>query len=358
MSDKPWVLGGVGPGDWGQDVNETLLNSLVGSNPTWDRPLEQVERHLLRMPLDALRVFEPFLPGTRAADFGSSQSAVTAIMGALTRRPDFLEKIREVINNIVNGWQGNSEQWDPFNVFVTMEEIAQAFDMIQTQINEFAVGGTAGVAVSENFSTYPNGGPGGRWTTWHKGLAAETIQIKDGKLWLYCFPLAERYGWAKYNAVEMLTDYQRVSAVFATKPATGGLQGKLTAFNYLMGRVAKLGDTPDSTTHVFAKLGSNQAHIGVNIRGVETLLKSAPVFNFNPAANYTLQLGVKGATPAQDAPRTFRLWEGQSNLILEAFDPTNISFVGSTHRFTGVGFGNENALQSARIASFVAFDSK
>ena len=366
MSDRSYVIGGVGPGDWGQNVNETLLTQIVGPSPTPVDTIGQIERHFMRMPLEALQVFEPFIPGARSGDFTNTQSAVETIMNTIIDNPlnggvqgavlDLLDKIKEIINSIVNGWQGTPDgQWDPFNVYITMEEIAAAFGLLQSQINEFAIGGNNGVAVTENFNQYPNGGLGSKWISWHEGLAAETISIKDARMWLFCFPLATRHGWAKYTDKETLTDYQRVSAVFGSKPASGLFNQ--TAFNYLMGRVAKLGDTPTTTTHVFAKLGANQAHIGVNIRGTETILKSAPSFSFNPAANYTLQCGVKGKDGAPDQPRTFRLFEG-NNQILEAFDPTGLSFVGNTHRYTGLGFSNASALQSAKVASFVMFDSK
>jgi hypothetical protein len=51
------------------------------------------------------------------------------------------------------------------------------------------------------------------------------------------------------------------------------------------------------------------------------------------------------------------LFEG-STQILEAIDSSKISFVGSTHRYTGLGFANANALQSGKVAQFVMFDSK
>lgn len=366
MTEKSYVIGGVGPGDWGQNVNESLLTQLVGPSPTPFDTIGQIERHFMRMPLEALQVFEPFIPGARSADFSNIQSAVETIMNTIIDNPlnggvqgavlDLLNQIKEIINSIVNGWQGTPDGvWDPFNVYITMEEIANAFNLLQIQISEFAVGGADGVSATETFSDYLNGGLGSKWVSWHEGLAAETISIKDARMWLFCFPLATRHGWAKYTNKETLTDYQRVSAVFGSKPQTGLFNQ--TAFNYLLGRVAKTGDSPTATTHVFAKLGANSASIGVNIRGTETILKSVPSFSFNPAANYTLQLGVKGKDGAPDQPRTFRLFEG-GNQIIEAFDPTNISPVGAGNRFTGLGFSNASALQSAKVASFVMFDSK
>jgi hypothetical protein len=66
---------------------------------------------------------------------------------------------------------------------------------------------------------------------------------------------------------------------------------------------------------------------------------------------------VKGVNGAADAPYTFRLFEG-SIQILEAIDSSRISFVGSTHRYTGLAFANASALQSGKVAQFVMFDSK
>jgi hypothetical protein len=349
MTDRSFVIGG---GDWGQNVNETLLNQIVGVTPTWDNPLEHVERQLLRLPLDALKQFEPVVGG----DFGSETSAVTTIMGALKQKPDLLKFFKDVINNLVNGWQGLIEgDWDFLDIYATMEQIAAAIATLNSDVAALFAGGSDGISETENFGQYPDGGPGSKWVTWHKGLAAETISIKDGKMWLFCFPLATRSGWAKYVAEDTGTDYQRVGAVFASKPQTGLFNA--TAYNYIMGRVAQMGSTDTTATFVFAKLGAKTAEIGVNIRGTETILKAAPTFNFNPAAAYTLQCGVKGVNGAADAPYTFRLFEG-SIQILEAIDSSKISFVGSTHRYTGLAFANANALQSGKVAQFVMFDSK
>jgi len=343
---------GVGPGDWGQNVNETLLNQLVGVTPSWENPLEIVERQLLRLPLEALRQFEPVVGG----DYSSEISAVTSIMGALKTKPDLLKWFKDIINNIVNGWQGLfNGSWDFFDVYATMEQVAAAIASLNSDVAALFAGGSEGVNKTENFNQYPNGGPGSKWQTWHKGLAAETIEIKDGKMWLFCFPLATRFGWAKYVLDDTGTDYQRVGVVFGSKPQTGLFNA--TAYNYIMGRVAQMGNTESTSTFVFAKLGANTAEIGVNIRGTETILKKAPVFNFNPAAFYMLQCGVKGTGGVADSPYTFRLFEG-STQILEAVDTSRISFVGATHRYTGLAFANSNALQSGKVAQFVMFDSK
>jgi hypothetical protein len=349
MSDGSYVIGG---GDWGQNVNETLLNQIVGVTPTWDAPLEQVERQLLRLPLDALRQFEPVLGG----DFGGETSAVTTIMGALKTKPDLLKFFKDIINNIVDGWQGLVEgDWDFLDIYATMEQIAAAIATLNSDVAALFAGGADGISKTENFNLYPDGGPGSKWETWHKGLAAETIEIKDGKMWLFCFPLATRTGWAKYVAEDTGTDFQRVGVVFQAKPQTGLFNQ--TAFNYIMGRVAKMGNTDTTATFVFAKLGAKSAEIGVNIRGTETIFKKAGSFNFNPAASYTLQCGVKGVNGAADAPYTFRLFEGGTQ-ILEAIDTSRISFVGPNHRYTGLAFANTNALQSGKAAQFVMFDSK
>jgi hypothetical protein len=350
MSDGSYVIGGGG--DWNQNLDETILGQLVGITPNWDSPLEQVERQLLRLPLDALKQFEPFSGG----DFGDGISAVTSIMGALKTRPDFLKFFKDIINNIVDGWQGLVEgDWDFFDIYATMEEIAAAISTLNSDVAALFAGGADGVSQTENFNLYPNGGPGSKWQTWHKGLAAETIEIKDGKMWLFCFPLATRYGWARYVLDDTGTDFQRVGVVFGSKPQTG-LFGQ-TAYNYLMGRVSKTGNTEDTATFVFAKLGAKSAEIGVNIRGNETILRKANTFNFNPAAAYTLQCGVKGTGGVADAPYTFRLFEGGTQ-ILEGIDTGRISFLGATHRYTGLSFANASALQSAKAAQFVMFDSK
>jgi hypothetical protein len=95
----------------------------------------------------------------------------------------------------------------------------------------------------------------------------------------------------------------------------------------------------------------------VNIRGNETILKKANTFNFNPAASYTLQCGVKGTGGVADAPYSFRLFEGGTQII-EGIDTGRVSLLGANNRYTGLSFANASALQSGKAAQFVMFDSK
>lgn len=365
MSDGSFLIGG---GDWGQTINETILSQLVGSTLDPDRPLEQMERALLRMPVEALRTFEPFLPNARAAAFSSKQGAVQAIMDALLPGPltqgvldsvqDLLDRIKEIISNIVTGWVGidiGTGVWDPLNVHITTQEIAQAIQSLNAQIQEFLSGNNNGVAVTENFNVYPDGGLGTKWATWHTGIGAETIEIKNGRMQLFCFPFTTRRGWARYRSKATDTDYQRVGVVFGSKPMAGLFNA--TSYNYIVGRLSSQFDSDSTSTMCFAKLGAGQAQIGCRNRGTETIFKTESKFNFNPAASYFLQCGVKGQNGQPDAPFTFRLWEG-ANLVTEAVDSGQVSFVGTNHRFGGVGFSNDNALQSANVASFTMFDSK
>jgi hypothetical protein len=353
----------VGNGDWNQNINETLLTQLTGAAPTPDQPIRQIERHLMRMPLEALQVFLPFIPGARSADFSTQQGAVETIMGTVVENPlnqgvqdaveDLLDRLYQIINNLRNGWLGyeiGSEVWDPFDVHVTADEMRKAFTSLQLQLQELAASGTG---TTENFGTYPNGAVGPKWATWHKGLATETIAINNGSMYLLQFPLVllNRQGWARYKERQAGSDYHRVGAVFSSQPVSSIFGG--TSYNYLLARVSPNFDTPDTSAYTWGKIGANQCVIGCTTNGgTETTFASNDKFKFAPGSSYWLEAGDK----AKGDPYTFRLYQ-DSQVILTGVDTNKKSFVGNNFRYCGLGFDNPT-LQSARVSSFAMLDSK
>jgi len=358
--DGSYVIGGA---NWGQDSNETLLNQLVGGYPTPDNPFFQIEQHLLRMPIEALRVFQPFIPGARAADFNNQQSAAETVIGTFFQNggkgglfQDLTDKIQEVIDNLFDGWIGNdigTGGSNPTNVHVTSDQIRESIQKLNDKYNELIAANNNGVV--ENFGTYPNGGLGPKWVSWHSGLAAETISIKDGFMYLLQFPLVllGRKGFTRYKDKSTTSDYQRIGCAFASAPQQGLSQN---AGNYMLGRVSSQFDTNVTSTYVWAKIEVNKCSIGCttisNGQPLETTFSTSQKFRFSPGSAYWFEVGDKAAND----PYTFRLFR-DSVEELKGVDTNRKSFVGSTHRFTGLGFDNP-LLQSGKISSFVMFDSK
>lgn len=81
----------IGSG-FGQGYTESLVRSMFKvPSPSISSALEVMRTELLKLPLEALKVFEPLVPDVLEDTFGTVVSAVDAIMGALTDGPLWLK---------------------------------------------------------------------------------------------------------------------------------------------------------------------------------------------------------------------------------------------------------------------------
>ena len=81
----------IGSG-FGQGYTESLVRSMFEvPSPTISSALEVMRTELLKLPLEALKFFEPMIPDVLEGAFGTVVSAVDAIMGALTDGPLWLK---------------------------------------------------------------------------------------------------------------------------------------------------------------------------------------------------------------------------------------------------------------------------
>ena len=257
---------------------------------------------------------------------------------------NFLDKtgLDDLIDAIFSGWHdGPPEILNPFAAFTTIRTIKDAIDGLNAQINALN-GGTV-----ENFSTYPDGSPGAKWSIWLSGTGSGIIRITQGKMLLNNPAIfTSRSGFARYNAVKTPSDYQKVGLVFGSSPYTNILGD--SAVNIIVGRLND--DDGTASTYVYVRMGLSGASIGYHLGGVNTNLRSFPGFRFRLGSTYWLECGVKGVGGAADQPMLFRLWEN-ANIIFEATDSLAKSAIGANNRWSGVGFYNP-ALQSANVASF------
>lgn len=102
--DGAFVIGG----GFGQDIDEVSVRSLfsvpaVGSGSN----TSLFESQLLKLPLDALKSFQPMIPDTTQSDFSSVGSAVSKIMGSLVDGPNVVIKLlQSAINQIIDIFNG------------------------------------------------------------------------------------------------------------------------------------------------------------------------------------------------------------------------------------------------------------
>ena len=378
--DGAYVIGG-GDFNYGQTVDEAAVMQSLIPLPKPGDMLEQFRQFLHRMPIETLKVFEPFIPGGAFNDVAGAvdsivsilvdnpvvqlvqnienvvQNFVTQILNAtgIPTFPEISDLIQQALENfldktglddlidaIFSGWHdGPPDILNPFAAFTTIRTIKDAIDGLNAQINALN-GGTV-----ENFSTYPDGSPGAKWSIWLSGTGSGIIRITQGKMLLNNPAIfTSRSGFARYNAVKTPSDYQKVGLVFGSSPYTNILGD--SAVNIIVGRLND--DDGTASTYVYVRMGLTGASIGYHLGGVNTNLGGFPGFRFRLGSTYWLECGVKGVGGAADQPMLFRLWEN-ANIIFEATDSLAKSAIGGNNRWSGVGFYNP-ALQSANVASF------
>lgn len=106
----------IGGGDYhfGQDVTEEMVRSLFEvPDFTAANALTVLPQLLLRLPLDALKRFEDFLPGPVAGAFDTVAGAVEAIMGALTDAPRVVPQIIQILNEVLSDLFGGIDFSNP-----------------------------------------------------------------------------------------------------------------------------------------------------------------------------------------------------------------------------------------------------
>ena len=106
--DGAYVIGG----NWGQDVDDTeagFKQLFAVPAPTLANALDLYQTNLAKLPLDALKTFEPLIPG--GGLFDTVGNAIDSIMAALVDVP--LNLVQEVLDQILAIFGGDTV--DPIN---------------------------------------------------------------------------------------------------------------------------------------------------------------------------------------------------------------------------------------------------
>lgn len=106
--DGAYVIGG----NWGQDVDDTeagFKQLFAVPAPTLANALDLYQTNLAKLPLDALKTFEPLIPG--GGLFDTVGNAIDSIMGALVDVP--MNILQQVLDQILAIFGGDTV--DPIN---------------------------------------------------------------------------------------------------------------------------------------------------------------------------------------------------------------------------------------------------
>ncbi|QNO12759.1 minor tail protein [Mycobacterium phage Grif] len=375
----------VGGGAWnyGQDFTEAAVREMFELPAiTIFNALDLLEEQLLKMPLEALKIFEPLIPDVIEDDFADVASAVAKIIDTLTDGPAALlrgefdewlvstfgslatevHQVLEIlaglavtpinstvqavkdwwtqmtnglgsavtdltkhINNTVNKFLGlTGTGHTPEDAAAAMGTIYNQVRTSAQQLQDLLANQTAeqhsGRSFIVRFTDYPNGPFPDVFDLTYSGSGTGYISINNGAATWNKVANGDREVMGKYNAGETLTDYQSISGTVANPMDNG-------AKNWVFGRC-----NAAKTSYVYAMGTRNslldfRAELGCVVDGVKY------VFASNVPANANFNLGVRIGT--YKGLRNFQVVSG-NEIIIDYTDTAGISQVGANYR--GWGF--------------------
>jgi hypothetical protein len=313
---------------------------------------------LLQLPLEVLRLFQGFIPGTSMdEDFADVPGSVATIMQWWPNLPgafnedDFnqwltdtfqpvADEIQKVIDAIVQGFNAWFEQigFTPENVAEVNNTIGEAIGTLGTLGMRLAKLEQSNSQVLEEFKTYPNSVPslGPKWTQWYTGTGGGTLGSVNG----YAVPTlaldTTNKGMYAVWKNPMPSDFLKVSATISTPQE---LFGQSENFIYARWNPEVNGD------YIFAGFTWRRARIGFVAGGKVTQLGSV-THDFRNGSIYTLDVTEE---------RTFRIWENNS-LVLTVVDAGGQSSFGDFFRHTGFGmFAPNGVARPGVVGSFATY---
>ncbi|AEJ95422.1 structural protein [Mycobacterium phage Microwolf] len=375
----------IGGGAWnyGQDFTEAAVREMFELPAiTIFNALDLLEEQLLKMPLEALKIFEPLIPDVIEDDFADVASAVAKIIDTLTDGPAALlrgefdewlqdtfgalatevHQVLEILAGLavtpINSTVQAVKDWwtqmtsglgnavtdltkhinNTVNKFLgltgtghTAEDAAAAMGTIYNQVRTSAQqlqdlmaeqtgAAHSGKSYVVSFSNMPNGPFPSEFDLTYSGTGTGYIAIQDGKAVWVKVADGDREVMGKYNDGDTLTDYQNISGTVANPMDNG-------AKNWVFGRC-----NAAKTSYVYAVGTRNslldfRAELGCVVGGVKY------VFATNVPANPNFNLGVKIGTGK--GLRNFQVISG-NEVIIDYTDTAGISQVGANYR--GWGF--------------------
>jgi hypothetical protein len=357
-NDYAYEVGG-GPWQYGSTLTEDDIAMIIHGPVANQANAEFLfQDKLLQLPLEVLRLFQGFIPGTSMdEDFADVPGSVATIMQWWPNLPgafnedDFnqwltdtfqpvADEIQKVIDAIVQGFNAWFEQigFTPENVAEVNNTIGEAIGTLGTLGMRLAKLEQSNSQVLEEFKTYPNSVPslGPKWTQWYTGTGGGTLGSVNG----YAVPTlaldTTNKGMYAVWKNPMPSDFLKVSATISTPQE---LFGQSENFIYARWNPEVNGD------YVFAGFTWRRARIGFVAGGKVTQLGSV-THDFRNGSIYTLDVTEE---------RTFRIWENNS-LVLTVVDAGGQSSFGDFFRHTGFGmFAPNGVARPGVVGSFATY---
>jgi hypothetical protein len=357
-NDYAYEVGG-GPWQYGSTLTEDDIAMIIHGPVANQANAEFLfQDKLLQLPLEVLRLFQGFIPGTSMdEDFADVPGSVATIMQWWPNLPgafnedDFnqwltdtfqpvADEIQKVIDAIVQGFNAWFEQigFTPENVAEVNNTIGEAIGTLGTLGMRLAKLEQSNSQVLEEFKTYPNSVPslGPKWTQWYTGTGGGTLGSVNG----YAVPTlaldTTNKGMYAVWKNPMPSDFLKVSATISTPQE---LFGQSENFIYARWNPEVNGD------YIFAGFTWRRARIGFVAGGKVTQLGSV-THDFRNGSIYTLDVTEE---------RTFRIWENNS-LVLTVVDAGGQSSFGDFFRHTGFGmFAPNGVARPGVVGSFATY---
>ena len=341
FDDYAYEIGG-GPWQYGSTLDQEAIELII-HGPLANQQNSQYlfQDKLLQLPLEVLRLFQGFIPGTTIDnDFEDVPGSVATIMQWFPQLPasfnadefnqwltdtfePVADELQKLIDAIVQGFNAWFEQvgFTPENVQKVNNDIGAAIGTLGTLGLRLEQLEKANSEVLEDFKTYPQNvtSLGPRWDQWYTGSGSGSLGVING----FAVPTlgldtSNKYMFAAWPA-EMPSDLLKVSTTISTPQELFG-----QSENYIIGR---WNPEPVAGDYIFAGFTRTRARIGFVKAGQVTQLRSV-THDFRNGSVYTFDFTEE---------RTFRIYEG-TNLVLEAVDAGGQSSLGPG--FQNVGFGN------------------
>lgn len=251
---------------------------------------------------------------------------------------DAVTGVGNVINSIVQGFTGAIGDWLFPDVETAAEAVARqaaetaaAVAVLQQLNSSNAQGGNSGFV---DFTGMADASSlGASFTQSYSGAGTDTLGVVGGRTGVVPGTFtADRLCRFVFNVKETLTDYQRVSMVFATSPGKRSFAFPATqtvyGYNYIRARIATTG-TYTGVDCVQAIFDIDSFDIGCVVSGVWTKWVTVS-HKFRPGAIYSLDAGSLGGT------RQYRVKVNGADLYTHN-EVGTASQLGATFRQTGGG---------------------
>lgn len=357
-NDYAYQVGG-GPWQYGSTLTEDDIAMIIHGPIANQGNAEYLfQDKLLQLPLEVLRLFQGFIPGSDMdTDFPDVPTSVATIMQWWPNLPgafnadefnQWLEdtfqpvadEIQKVIDAIVQGFNAWFEQigFTPENVQEVNNTIGEAIGTLGTLGLRLQKLEQANSQVLEEFKTYPNNvtSLGPKWNQWYKGSGGGSLGIVNGyAVVTLSLDTANKEMFAAWNT-ELNADLYKVSATISVPQELFG-----QSENFI---VARMNPEPNGD-YVFAGFTWRRARLGYVKAGQVTQLASV-THDFRNGSVYTLDVTEE---------RTFRIWENNS-LVLTAIDAGGQSSYGPGFRHVGFGaFCPNGVARPGVVGSFATY---